>query len=177
MKNLNYKNKIYYILIISLALLFQNCELFGDDNDIPQFPEATQTGKGTFGFKLNGEIINVTNTSDQVAIYQSGILQLAAGVTNKTYKNEIQIILEDPLQINKKYSLDNFPKYVSKYIDYNNIINCDYEYSDTYEGTIIFSKIDKENYIISGTFEFSTKKDGCEDIKITQGVFDLKYIP
>ena len=66
----NHKNKIYYILFISLALLFQNCELFGDDNDTPQLPEVTQSGKNTFGFILNGETVNIRNTSNQTAIYQ-----------------------------------------------------------------------------------------------------------
>ena len=71
------KLKTYFL--IALTLLLTNCNLFGDDNDQEQLPEATQIGANTFGYKVNGEIVNVTNTSKQTAIYQGGILQLGGG--------------------------------------------------------------------------------------------------
>ncbi|MFY9242301.1 MAG: hypothetical protein WAO74_04665 [Polaribacter sp.] len=172
MKNLNHKNKIYHVLFISIALLFQNCELFGEDNDTPQLPEATQSGKGTFGYIVNGEVVNITNTSAQVAIYQGGFIQFgSAGV---------YIVALDPFTTGVSYEFKDIGEGVSR-AKYTTKVSenkfCLYEYKDTYEGFVKFTKIDRVNYIISGTFEFSTKTDDCEDIKITQGVFDLKYIP
>jgi hypothetical protein len=162
----NYKNKIYYILIISFTLLFQNCELFGDDNDTPQLPEATQTGKGTFACLINGEPYVITNTNQQVAIYQQGQLQFGGG--------GITMIFGNPLEINTNYILIGKSRY---FVDPNPQLGCHYDFDNSYAGSVTFTKIDRTNYIISGTFEFSTQKGGCEDIKITQGLFDLKYIP
>lgn len=56
-------------------------------------------------------------------------------------------------------------------------IFCFYEYENTYEGYVKFSKIDTNNYIISGTFEFSTVTEDCDTIRITNGRFDMRYIP
>jgi len=41
-------------------------------------------------------------------------------------------------------------------------------------GYIIIEKIDLQNGIISGTFEFTLSKPGCETISITNGRFDAK---
>lgn len=172
MKNAAILKKSSFLLVIFSFLIFQSCELFGDDNDSPQLPEATQSGKNTFGFIINGETINVRNTSNQTAIYQGGFVQFGAG--------GVYIVVIDPFTIGETYLFDDIgtgisrSRYTAK-VSENSF--CRYEYSDTYQGSVTFTKIDKINYIISGTFEFSTKKDGCEDIKITNGRFDLRYIP
>lgn len=56
-------------------------------------------------------------------------------------------------------------------------ITCFYEYGHTYEGFVKFSKIDTNNYIISGTFEFSTVNEQCDTVRITNGRFDMRYTP
>jgi hypothetical protein len=71
-------------------------------------------------------------------------------------------------------SLDGRARYQ---VDTNPQLGCQYEFEDTYQGAIIFTKIDTVNFIISGTFEFSTVTENCENINITNGRFDLKYIP
>jgi hypothetical protein len=38
-----------------------------------------------------------------------------------------------------------------------------------------FSKIDRTNYILSGTFEFSAVTENCDTVKITDGRFDVHY--
>jgi hypothetical protein len=176
MKNLNYKNKFYYILFISLALLFQNCELFGDDNDTPQLPEATQTGKGTFACLINGEPFVVTNTSYQTAIYQGGILQIGGSKGVGDYNENISFGIFDFPEGNKTYMFEN-DRRKAGYSFREGDFKCFYTSDKTISGTITLTKLDTENYIVSGTFQFTTKTDGCEDISITNGVFDLKYIP
>lgn len=54
---------------------------------------------------------------------------------------------------------------------------CWYEYEDTLEGFVRFSKIDQTKFIVSGTFEFSAVKEGCDTVRITNGRFDMHYIP
>tara|TARA_R110002050_G_scaffold80217_5_gene171715 strand:+ start:980 stop:1489 length:510 start_codon:yes stop_codon:yes gene_type:complete len=169
MKNTNnFISKLPFLHFIFFSAIFlQSCELFGDDNnEPPKLPEATQIGKNTFGFKVNGEVVNITNTSKQTAIYQNEFIQFGAG--------GVYIIIENPLEINKNYLLNRKSSY---YVDPNPQLECHYEFEDSYEGNVTFTKIDRTNYIISGTFEFSTKTGNCDDIKITQGVFDLRYIP
>ena len=70
-----------HILFILLLALLNSCCSDDDNSQTPidQLPPETQTGANTFGFLVNGEAINVTNTSQQTAIYQGGILQLGGG--------------------------------------------------------------------------------------------------
>jgi len=141
-------------------------------NPIDQLPPETQTGANTFGFLINGEFINVTNTSAQTAIYQGGGIQFGAG--------GVYMVVLDPFTTNTSYKFMDIGAGNAR-VEYKEKISenvfCIYDESDTYEGYVTFTKIDKVNYIISGTFEFSTITDDCEDIQITNGRFDLKYIP
>ena len=156
------------ILLIGILLTLNSCSEKNETELTPleQLPKTTQTGENTFGCLINGEAFVVSNTSQQVAIYQQGQLQFGA--------DGISMILGDPLNINLIYDLVGKASY---YVNANPQLGCHYEFNHSYQGKVIFSKIDRTNYIISGTFEFSTKKDDCEDIKITNGRFDLKYIP
>ncbi len=47
-----------------------------------------------------------------------------------------------------------------------------YEYAQ--EGSIEITRYDLENRIVSGRFNALLKLEGCEDIVITDGRFDLK---
>lgn len=156
------------ILLIGILLTINSCSEKSENELTPleQLPKATQTGENTFGCLINGEAFVVSNTSQQVAIYQQGQLQFGA--------DGISMILGDPLNINLIYDLVGKASY---YVNADPQLGCHYEFNHSYQGSVTFSKIDRTNYIISGTFEFSTNKDGCEDIKITNGRFDLKYIP
>lgn len=73
------------VLILLLAITLYGCDK-NDDNppqdSISQLPPATMAGANTFGFLLNGEPINVRNTSQQTAIFQGGVLQIGGGIDN-----------------------------------------------------------------------------------------------
>jgi len=155
--------KIFFVIIIITSC---NNDDNSSKNPIDQLPPETQTGANTFGFLVNGEPINITNTSNQTAIYQGGFIQFGGG--------GIYMIVSEPFIINTQNNLTGKARYL---VDPNPQLGCHYEFKDTYEGYVKFTKIDRLNYIISGTFEFSTVTDNCDDIKITNGRFDLKYIP
>ncbi len=167
------------LFLISLILTLSCCKNDDDQptDPIDQLPPATQTGENTFGFLVNGEPINVTNTSQQVAIYQQGQLQFGGGVDNSERDIGLSISLVDPITVNVYYNLTNFPMYTAEFGRREGEINCSYAFENTYEGKVLFTKIDTINFIISGTFEFSTITEGCEDIKITEGRFDMQYTP
>ncbi|MEM1406716.1 MAG: hypothetical protein AAGG59_08080 [Bacteroidota bacterium] len=64
------------------------------------------------------------------------------------------------------------------FIDSSNDIICFYEYENALSGAITISKFTIERpYIVSGTFEFTTALNGCDTIRVTDGRFDLNYIP
>ena len=42
-------------------------------------------------------------------------------------------------------------------------------------GTLIITRFDPSNFIISGTFEFTVLDDNGNEIKITNGRFDMQY--
>lgn len=161
-------------LFLTITLLI-SCGSDDDNNSqnpIDQLPPETQTGANTFGFLVNGEPVNVTNTSQQTAIYQGGGIQFGAG--------GIGIVVLDPLEIGINYQFMDVGQGQARaryFVDPNPQLGCHYEYNDTYQGSVRFTKIDTVNFIISGTFEFSTVTDNCENINITNGRFDLQYIP
>ncbi|WP_179346325.1 hypothetical protein [Winogradskyella ursingii] len=158
------------LLLFTITLLSTTACNNDDDNGsndpIDQLPAATQTGENTFGCLINGEPFVVSNTNNQVAIYQQGQLQFGGG--------GISMIINEPFSTNNQSDLIGRARYI---VDPNPQIGCHYEFEDSYEGFVVFSKIDTENFIISGIFQFSSVNDGCENIDITNGRFDLQYIP
>lgn len=168
------------ILLFTISFTLSCCNNDDDNNSqnpIDQLPPETQTGANTFGFLVNGEPINVTNTTQQTAIYQGGILQFGGGIDNSEIDIGVVIILENPIAVNIDYDLTNHPTYSARFSLREGELNCYYSFEETYEGSVTFTKIDTENFIISGRFEFSTITDNCENINITNGRFDLQYIP
>ncbi|GLB53184.1 hypothetical protein NBRC110019_22240 [Neptunitalea chrysea] len=158
------------LLLLTITLTLSCCNNDDDTNTptnpIDQLPPITQTGANTFGFLVNGEPINVTNTSQQTAIYQGGLLQFGAG--------GIFMLVQEPFTINTQNDLTGKARYL---IDPNPQLGCHYELEDSYEGSVVFSKIDTDNFIISGTFQFSSVNNDCENVDITSGRFDMQYIP
>ena len=54
---------------------------------------------------------------------------------------------------------------------------CRYEPEETLSGTLTITHFDSINYIVSGTFAFTTATEGCDTIRVTDGRFDIPYIP
>ncbi|MFS4483549.1 hypothetical protein ACKGJY_11060 [Hyunsoonleella sp. 2307UL5-6] len=166
------------ITTIALSICILSATSCKKDDDtitdpIDQLPPATQTGENTFGYLVNGDAVAVTNTRKITAIYQQNQLQLGGGLTNDEIDIDITMFVGGPLEKNVSYSLVK----LSKYTDFNIIDKCKYDIEDAYQGSIMFSNVDNQNFILSGTFEFSTVADNCEDVKITEGRFDVKYTP
>ena len=168
--------RILVLIITTFTLCCCDKEDNKPKNPVSQLPPETQNGANTFGCLINGEPFVVSNTSNQSAIYQGNLLQISATFENSNYDQSIAFNLLNPLNINETYSFNNNAyKAGYSYISNNNM--CIYDFDKTYQGSITFTKIDTVNFVISGTFEFSTVTDNCENIDITNGRFDLQYIP
>jgi len=140
--------------------------------ELEKLPPLTTTGENTFGYLLNGKAIVVSSTARITAIYQKDNLQLGGGIKSASENLDITIFPPYPsLEESIPYDINKSARY------YDFTKGCYYELEDTYTGYILFSKIDRINYIISGTFEFSTATNDCDTVRITDGRFDLQYIP
>jgi hypothetical protein len=88
---------------------------------------------------------------------------------------QISINISAPINLNVPYALKLIPKNLAIFV--NNGESCYYGYDNTISGKLIITNLDQINFIVSGKFEFSTITDNCETINITNGRFDLQYIP
>ncbi len=180
-RSLPMKTLLTFVLFTSLGLCI-SCDLglgIHELTELEKLPPLTTTGENTFGCLVNGEALVVENTLEMGAIYQGGFLQMGGGVENGQIDHGVFIKLNNPLEKFFEYdltdSLDRYSTYTFK--DKVASFTCYYEYNDTFDGTLTFHEIDRSNYIISGTFEFSTVTDDCDTVYITDGRFDLQYIP
>ena len=142
-----------------------------------ELPPETQTGANTFGCYVNGELFvaqphfsgfHVRNYVD--AMYGtslSGESYVEIYGSNKSIY--IMLVIINP---------DTNNLFIPSSINYSNN-GIDFYGRNT--GEVFFTKLDLENQIVSGTFEFEIPllKDGeaVEDstVKITEGCFDIKF--
>jgi hypothetical protein len=147
--------------------------------ELEKLPAASQSGRNTFGCLINGKALIPSTSIDAGAVYQQGILQM--GGKSETPSKSLSIVVYEKnygLLDTTSYPLNKYPdSAASARIQINNNLYCSYDYTNTYSGNLKITNLDRENYIISGTFEFSTVTTGCDTLKITNGRFDLKYIP
>ncbi|WP_034061124.1 hypothetical protein [Lacinutrix jangbogonensis] len=193
------KTKILITTTLILLLLF-GCSKDDENNAfIPSLPEATQTGKNTFGCYIDGVLLTPRNGEGANGFPDTGMSFSALGDAPDYIYNEINIrdfksgtggqmdihIIdlhangEGSFIINESNCEDN--------VDANNNINIRCRLLDkqtnTYNwycsiengGTLTITRYDFDNGIISGTFNCTVQNyDNPEDsIEITQGRFDI----
>jgi hypothetical protein len=173
--------KLLLILITTFTLC--SCDKDNDKptNPVSQLPPATQTGENTFGCLINGEPFVVTNTSLQTAIYQDGGLLIGGQKNINNNLTQVSMFISEAnigaiIAENNIYVLNSNSVPKGEYYIENQ--NCFYFTSSNYTGSLMITKIDNINFIISGKFEFKSISENCADIiNITNGRFDLQYIP
>lgn len=149
--------------------------------EVEQLPPATQEGKNTFGCLINGNIWipYKTDFSRKLEVwydqtYRNGSIRIIAERRKQAIDQNITIAI-DSLDHVGFYSLN----YRESKIYYDDLIkNCIYDSFDASvfkTGNLNITKLDYQNRIIAGTFEFTIIKSGCDTIKATQGRFDVKF--
>ena len=172
-------------LVLASLLLLEGCDLFKKSDPKPlteleKLPPATQTGKNTIGCLINGKAFVPATTVDVIAIYQQGILDFRSLVFNpdKTIKF---VLLEQYFGVlgTNSYPLNIYPlSSASISIQLHDTTYCYGQMKDVFYGVFSINKLDRVNYIISGKFEFKTVANiGCDTLNITDGRFDVQYIP
>ena len=169
------------ILSLILVLELSSCDIFKKTDPKPltelqKLPAATQTGKNTMGCLINGTAFVPSTSVDVVAVYQQGILQMSGHTYGPSRGIEIVIYEKNygPLTT-ISYPLNKYPDSWSQ-ITYQTgtTSTCD---TTAFVGNVILTNIDRVNYIVSGTFEFTSVPKGCDTLKVIDGRFDIKYIP
>lgn len=169
------------IICVSGVLCFTQCKK--DKTDNYGLPPATQDGKNTLGFLLNGQpwkpggfSITGNLSIDVDPGFDDGIFNIVAYNFNTVTQEQFSIGVSDSLnfaQIPASYALSQTSLYgisVKKSCDYFNRLS-DVQSS----GNLTITKFDKTNRIISGTFNATLSKAECPPITITEGRFDMKY--
>ena len=146
-------------------------------NPIDLLPPITQTGENTLGCLVNGEALVVTNSNDIGAIYQKDVLQMSATMRQNDQVETIGITIYGKVIEDVNYDLNNQMSKAGYSILYSNNEYCIYEEFYTFDGSVVIDFLDSVAFIVSGHFEFTTVKDNCDTVRITDGRFDFKYIP
>lgn len=167
----------HFLILAALLCLAVSCKDDDDSakNPVDQLPPATQEGAFTFGCLVNGEPFVVTNSYKMTAIYQGGILQIGSSYEEEGIDQSIIIWLEQDITV-KEYFLDENFENVGFFR--NHLIDCGYETYSPNSGSIHILLIDQSQFLVSGTFDFEAVSSDCQDtVRITDGRFDLQYIP
>lgn len=175
-----------YLPLFAFLLLIltssSNCKkggLFGD-----KLPAATQEGKNTCGFLVNGKVwLAVRGGFDYVSCYydetyNGGTFNIH-GVKYEAGSNSKHTsfgIGGFNIKSAGVYKLNVNADKVASFTTSDPF--CMYQWYDTipnHNAFLNITKLDKINRIVSGTFEFTLKRDGFGTILVTQGRFDMKF--
>ncbi len=189
--------KIAFILaLLSCSLLGLRCEnddgLFGNNgndknqNEEPTLPPATQSGKGTFGSKVNGEVWvpeggSFGNPELHADYYQD---EFFVGAERKVKDDDsytgMVIRIEKDFIGEGTYKLKgNLGNDFDKYASFSNIkSNCEYETDPLNTGKLEITHFDSSKRIVSGRFHYTAviTQGNCEKdtIRVTNGRFDIQ---
>lgn len=168
--------KLTYIFL-SVLLTSGSCENDPSPNELAKLPPATQTGKNTFGCLVNGKAWVTRTSIDVTSFYQSGALQISAGINESGRDQGISLILLNSVFQGVSYDLTSDPQNQSGFSWIKSPMICFYGAEDTLTGDLTITKLDQANLIVAGVFEFTTVVAGCDTIRVTAGRFDLNYAP
>lgn len=180
--NQNFKNGLaLFVLAIGFTLFGMQCE---KDQVLPA---ATQTGKNTFGYKINGEIVVPKKgwtpglpLSQKATYYYNvstnsyDVLINSVHTANKPYRY-LHISTKEILLEEKTYEIGEENITNVFYANYSFTDSPTYATSAQAKGQINITHFDEINRIISGTFWFDALDLNGAKVEIREGRFDLKF--
>lgn len=173
-----------YTLLLAALLGLSQCKKKSDPDPASQLPPATQTGANTFGCLVNGQVWTPqgNNGSANYSVvydpnYRTGTLNIAAyRYANSQAKQEVIGVFSDSLLSGPgRYKLQALGHHGAVFE--NGPAGCFYNATGSMfycRGALIITRLDRQAGIISGTFDFTLAKMGCDTVRITQGRFDKR---
>ena len=165
-----------YIALLLTLFIFTSCELIFPDPPEPELPPITTTGENTFGAIVNGEIRTTSSSFFITALHpRDSILQISGELRDGDSRFIIGFGLNRDAAAVKEYN----STFGNAFFVFNNIDDCVLDSGTDndviYEGKFEIIHLDPINQIMSGTFEYTISKQGCSEIKVTDGRFDVRY--
>ena len=173
-----------YALLLAALLGLSQGKKKDDPDPAGQLPPATQNGANTVGCLLNGQAWAPSGNGnsknffiDYDTGYPGGLFNMTVDRYLDNTPNGYQYlsVYVNPMPQTGIYDLSNLTQ--TRVSFSNRSVGCSYESRDsgTYcRGKITITRLDTQARIISGTFEFTLAKPGCDTLKFTQGRFDKK---
>ena len=177
------KKSLFFILIA--IMVFSSCSKDRDE-DPTVLPAATQSGANTAGALIDGKIWVATkkplNSANGSGTYcekynDNFIIKLDLRSDVNNYNNSIFIkVLIINLELNKTYAIINQdPNSDYNFAIYTDSSGKNYSTESNYVGSIKISRIDIQNQIVSGNFEFKAVDNNGNIVKVTDGRFDKRF--
>ncbi len=183
------------VSFLFLLLLLTQCEWLKPKEFVPKLPEATQIGANTFGCLVNGQLWlpegapmfgGTSVNTDYDPSLSKGFLTITArrfrsptdretiGVTIDSARSGIEYTYlpwDGKRLLLLRFSYENLKTKcgiasVDKDTGYDSTLFC--------SGRVKLTRVDPEVRIVSGIFEYTLYKPGCDTIKVTNGRFDIK---
>jgi hypothetical protein len=179
--------KIITILLFCATILVSSCKKDDEEQENPAdaLPPATQIGAQTFGCLIDGKPFfpDKIGGNRPSAFYQfvdgaytfivSASRDDGGGELFKTITIggiDVEKLKEGPYNLKVERSQNFFGFYLL-----GGGLVLDSSSTDENPGNLIITRLDEEEFIISGTFEFTVLDNDGNEIKITDGRFDLNY--
>ena len=175
------------VTIVLTITTFSGCkkEPISCDKPVDCLPPATQTAARTFGCLVDGEVFlpkEKAGRSPLSIAYQffKGIYHFGIVATNVEENPRRSVIIGFDgieLEVNKTYELKNTFESKGPRAGYfsggGGII---YTTNADHVGAITITRIDPDSAIVSGTFWFNAINAAGEEVSITEGRFDSRYV-
>ena len=180
----------YFIMLLAFTGVCCSCQK-DDDSDLPpieQLPPQTTVGANTAGCLVNGEVLIPKGNANESTLrcqYAKRGDEYTFGIfinENSNPTKSVRILYnkkKEPLPINKPILLTIPNIDESSWGDY--LIEAGvldrFSTNGQTNGELLILALDEAKRIISGTFKFTAINDQGETVEITDGRFDMRYIP
>lgn len=173
------------ILVACLSVLaLASCK-----KEIKELPPATQTGANTFGLKINGEMwvpkgfVGLPDNDLLKARLLGDVLIVTAqNFSSSPTETEFELRLfgvtgPGTYQLNTNATYPGGPTSYGYHVKRRVNPLDEWITSTTQTGSVVITKLDTANHIVSGTFQFNAQNimNAAQTIAVTEGRFDIKY--
>ena len=179
-----------FVLLLAFTGVCCSCNN-DDDSDLPpieQLPPQTTVGANTAGCLVNGEVLIPKGNANESTLrcqYAKRGDEYTFGIfinENSNPTKSVRILYnkkKEPLPINKSILLTIPNIDESSWGDYLIEAGVLDKFSSNGQtnGELLILALDETRRIISGTFSFTAINDQGETIEVTDGRFDMHYIP
>ncbi|WP_306013148.1 MULTISPECIES: DUF6252 family protein [unclassified Allomuricauda] len=169
------------VLIALYVLTLSGCSKEEAPKDpVDSLPPITQTGENTFACLINGKPF--FSSSGRRASYVAADGAYTLSISG--WRNDdigLRSILLAGLDIEEGVQPGTYPLKSEKSGNYDATylidggITLKVSTTDNAPGLLTITRFDLEEFIVSGTFEFSVKDDEGNTLNFTDGRFDLKF--